>query len=214
MKLPKSFNDITIKQYQVIYDLLIDKTLEIEDRWVRILSEISGESIKFIENLPRNEMVKYFKQLSFLEDISKLDFKAKQYLKLKGKVYKMQLFANKLTTSQAIEIKTFLLRNDGASSYHEMLASMALDFKMLHVEQFEGKTKRSFACYKYRSDLHKQRADAFLTAKVGDVYGTLFFYSKVWENSMPILEDFSSKAIKVIQKRMKEMNVVQNVKNG
>lgn len=191
MKIPKSFNEITVRQYQSIHDLIIDETLEIEDREVRILAELTGKSIDEIESLPLDELKMSLLQLEFLKRPD-LSTKYKKWFTVNGRVYKAKPFAQKLSTGQYVDLKSFHARGSVSTELHNLLACV---YEPLRV----------FKRFVYNADEHEKMAKDMLDAKMSDVYGTLFFYSIVWENWSDVMLDYSKQANQTIVEMMKEI---------
>lgn len=66
MKLPKGWHEVTIKQYLGINDLIIDQSIDMIDKQVRVIAELTGRSIDEIEQLDLSEFKSMCSQTSFL----------------------------------------------------------------------------------------------------------------------------------------------------
>lgn len=203
MRLPKSFNDITIGQYQDVYFLLPAKEgeddVELLTRWAQIIAILTGKDLQTISDLPTRQLKHLIKCLNFILRPEVLQEKPKQYIAVNGRICKAVLQANQLSTAQLIDIKSFLIPIEDLDqsettvvNAHKLLASIYLPL--------------SFKGFKYDSSKHSKLAEDFRQAKMGDVYGTLFFYSVLSENLIKSLEDFGKPHIQLIQNHMTEIH--------
>lgn len=196
MRLPKSFNEITISQFQECY--FINKSDPTLEGWSRIISILSRESIETVQNLPIDRIKQLKKLLLFILDDQSLNEKVKQWVYINKKIYKPVTELNKLSTAQAIDIKTFIKPQEGmdykdivVENAHKLLASIYLPLK-------------GFS-FKYDGANHQKASEDFRHAKMGEVYGTLFFYSAVWENWMKSLEPYGKQAAQTIESHMEDV---------
>jgi hypothetical protein len=192
MRLPKSFNDITIGQFQECYFILknlreldagpkdlvseVEYRLEFLKAWCRVISILSGIEYSVVEQMPQDRIMVLKKRLEFILDDEKINNKVKQLIYLKGSVYKPCIEANKLSPAQGIDIKEFMRPQDKMTqkdmvveNCHKLLASMCLKYDW-----------RKLA-FKYDHKNHAQIAEDFKTVKMGEVYGMLFFCSRVYQ---------------------------------
>ena len=194
MKIPKSWNEITISQFQECY-FILGKTPDI-DSWVKVISVLSGRSCDEIESIPLKDLTKCIYSLNFLLKPN-LEEKVKKYVLVNKKIYKAIYQATDLNTAQGHDLKTFLepngldFQDTVVENAHKLLATIYLPLK------WRG--------FKYNGGKHAQIAEDFKHAKMGDVYGTLFFYSVVYKNLMQTMEACGNEALQVTQEHMKEV---------
>lgn len=195
MRLPKSFNDITIFQYQVCYNLL-KKDHSIET-WVAVLAALSNKSYAEIEAIPIWQLKKHIEQLAFIM-VPPTKLKVKKYIYVNGRIYKAIYKANHLTPGQGIDIKTFLKPQEGqtqedsaVSNAHHLLACIYLPLKRLR--------------FSYDGIDHEEIANDFLKCKCGDVLGTLFFYSKTWERLINASVKSGNESLQILTEHMEEV---------
>lgn len=201
MRLPKSFNDITVKQYQDVYFLIQEKPkddFQYLENWARVISILSNESYEKILELPGKELKIRIKQLNFILRPEVLQEKVKQYIAVKGKIYKAVTRAETLSTSQVFNIKGFQcldktldINENTVVSMHELLATIYLPL-----------TGKGF---RYDSSKHRKVADNMLHAKMGDVYGTLFFYPILYEKLIYSMQESINEALPVLEEHFKEI---------
>lgn len=194
MRLPKSFNDITVGQYQKIYFLLKENTNE---SWVAIISELSGKPYDEIEAIPIRELKLIIKRLDFILRPEVLHEKVKKYIAVRGRICKAIYQADLLNTAQLVDIKTFLQPTKDLDqtettvvNAHRLLASIYLPL-----------TWRGF---RYTNS-HKKLAEDFKGAKMGDVYGTLFFYSVLWERLIECSLEYGKNQAEFLKTHLEEV---------
>lgn len=194
LKLPKDWNDITVEQFQECY-FLLGKNPTI-DTWVMVLSTLSGKSGKEIESLSITELKKYIKKLDFLVNPS-LNEKVNKFVTIKGKLFKAVYRASDMQTNQVADLKG-LMASEGQSindvvveNAHKLLACIYIPLTL------KG--------FRYVPSKHKEVSNYFRKAKMGEVYGTLFFYSKTYKNLMEAINTYGEKNLEIVKEHMKEL---------
>jgi hypothetical protein len=210
MRLPKSFNEVTVKQYQDVYFLIREKYIDdfqYCENWARVISILSNEDYDTILELPKIEFKNLIKRIDFILRPEVLQERAKKYIAVNRRFYKAVLNADQLSTSQSLNIKGFQSRDNSLDinentvvEMHNLLATIYLPLTL------KG--------FKYSSEKHRKIAEDMLHAKMGDVYGTLFFYSVLYENLMKSTVDSMNENLSVltdhlneIQERMQEKSL-------
>lgn len=201
MRLPTSFNDITISQFQECY--FINKSDPELTGWARIISILSGTPIQEIEDLPLPEIKKLKQRLLFILDDKKLNGVFKKHILVNGRWYKAIHEAHKLSTAQGVDIKTFLKPENGMTvndsvveKAHKLLASVYLPL--------------TWKGFKYNGANHSKIAEDFRHAKMGDVYGTLFFYLINYQKLIEAMEPYGQEATKILEDHLKEVTLWAN----
>lgn len=194
MRLPKSWNDITIGQFQECYFLLKDRNIE---SWVKVISVLSGLKYAEVENIPIKKLKRHIFSLQFLLNPN-LNTKVKKYISVNKRIYKATYNASDLSAAQAADIKTFLKPEPGVShmdtiveNANKVLASIYLPL--------------TWTGFKYNGSKHAKISSDFCKVKMGDVYGTLFFYSVVYEKLMQTTLDYFEKNQKEKTELMQEV---------
>lgn len=190
MKLPVSYNHITVRQYQSIQPLLIDK-MTLDDK-ISVLARLSGKTVEYIENLKINTLKKYFILISYLTEYPKS--KLRKYLFIKGKLFKADTEADNLTTAQYCSIKTFC---EGGKQIENLDKICAVVYKRLTWKGWRNDVKN-----------FDKDCEMFKEIGLGKVYGVVFFCSIVLTYLMENTEDYL-KAQQVIKEREQEvMNII------
>ena len=194
MRLPKNWNQITVEQFQECYFLLgKDPTI---DGWVKVLSILSGKSKDYVEGLKVKDLKGYINKLQFLLSPN-LNEKVNKYLSIKGRIFKAVYLASDMQTNQVADLKALMVA-DGQSvndtvveNAHRLLACIYVPLTL------KG--------FKYVPSKHKEVSDYFRKAKMGDVYGTLFFYSEVYRNLMEATNTFGEQQAEILKTHLKEV---------
>ena len=101
-----NWNNITLKQYQDLYPVLMDDTLTDLDKAVRVLSIILNVTEDEIDSWPLEKLKDYKDSISFLinEDIPR---KVPKYIHTNGKRYRFVHEIQKMPAARYIEAKTY-----------------------------------------------------------------------------------------------------------
>ena len=194
LKLPKDWNQVTVEQFQECY-FLLGKTPTI-DTWIMVLSTLSGKSGNEIEELSITDLKKYIKKLDFLTNPT-INENVKKYIAIKGRMFKAVYQASDMQTNQVADLKG-LMNSEGQSindtvveNAHKLLACIYVPLTL------KG--------FKYTPSKHKEVSDYFRKAKMGEVYGTLFFYSKVYKALTETINSYGQKNLEIVKEHMKEI---------
>jgi hypothetical protein len=110
MRLPKSYNDITVSQFQQCY-FLLGQSPNIE-QWISVLSVLSGKPESVFLNMHRQKLKRCIYRLQFLLK-PELNTKVKKYIYCGGRIYKAIYQASDLNGAQGIDLKNFQRPVDG-----------------------------------------------------------------------------------------------------
>jgi hypothetical protein len=180
MRLPKSFSDIFVGQFQECY-FILKKSRSIES-WVQVMSILSGIPYEELQKLPGKERNAHLRSLKFLDN-PEVNTKLKPVIRIKGRLFKATYNATDLCGAQAVDIKTFL----SPLPDHSQIDMAVLNADKLLASAYRPLTGLRF---KYDPHNHKRNAELFKGVKLSEVYGTLFFYSLVWENWISALQAY------------------------
>lgn len=184
--IPKSFKDITVKDYQAIHPFVIKDDL---DSWVYIVAYFLKKSIKQVEDEIEGDKLKaYFKQLSFLKTTSfPVLYK---YIWIKGRLYKAVKSEKKLTAGQYVGIKTFCQQGDVIQMLPDLAACCY--------------RKLTLKGWKYDGSIHEEIRNEMLKQPAHKILPVVFFCSKVLIYWIKDTEVYSNSQ-KIIAERMKEL---------
>lgn len=190
MRIPKSFREVTVEQYQEllpIYKKIVNESdaEKVIFGWVNIIAILADCQIDEVEALPIDKLDKITRSLDWLVN-GHFPAARRKYMFFNGRLYKATLKAKDFNVARYVEIKTFLGRGGVVPELHNLLASIYTPLT------WKGWVNNSLS--------HKERSDKFKKAKVGKVYPTVFFYSKVWNN---LIQDIQAYGIKKAEKNLK-----------
>jgi len=184
MRIPKSFNDISLKQY--INFIRVDNSkLDMFDKIITKLSILTGENYESVANIPIVELTKINKQFEWASK-EVPTAKLKNEFKINGTTYEIITDANKLTAGQYTSVMTKLKGVEPIEIIHEVLASIST-IKGVKVKDLP---------VNYYSDT----AELFLNnLTVIDAYSIGVFFCKVSNELTEVIQDFLSIKTKKIQ---------------
>lgn len=194
MRLPKNWSQITVEQFQECY-FLLGKTPTI-DTWLMVLSTLSGETQKHLESIPVRELKTYISKLDFILTPNENN-KINKYISFGGRPFKACLDAGQMQTNQVADLKAFMV-GDGqpvndtiVENAHKLLACIYVPLTTTGFKYVPGK--------------HKETAEKFKKAKMGDVYGVVFFYSVVYKNLMETTKAFGKENLEIVLEHQKKL---------
>lgn len=191
MILPKSYNHLTVKQF-IDADSIIRTEKKPLERAIKLIASLSGNPIDFIEQHSPEQIWSWNKELDFLNN-PKLNDYIPKWLFIGTKVYKPLTDVSKLTAGQLIALKHYEEKSKGQEFLADQLACIFLPIN------WYGGAKD------YDAKKHNEIKADMLKAKMGDVYGTLFFYSGVFEMLSPVMEIYLREAEATIADTMGEI---------
>lgn len=191
MVIPKNYNELTVRQFQLC-DEIIRNESDVLERHIKLVACLSGNSIEWVESHTPKQIAEWVKDLSFLSN-PKVDKKIPKYVLANKRVYRPYNDASKFSAGQVIALKVYGEKAKGHSNLHNQLACVF------------GQINWYGGLKKYDATKHEQIANDMLEAKMGDVYGAVFFYSNVLEALSPILETYLKQANETIAEIMPEV---------
>ena len=78
MKVAKSWKEVTIKQFQEVYLILMEQDLEPLDRNIHLISALSVKNFEEVESLPFSEFKRLVKQTEFLHSLNSMPSKIQE----------------------------------------------------------------------------------------------------------------------------------------
>lgn len=198
MELPKSFNDLTVRQYQdasiIFNDKEYDEFFGDLTPHIRLIALFSGlTEDEVLEQCDKKELAKRYASLSFLNDQKSLDsLPFKKIIVANGKVY-CALGMQDFKSGQLLTLKKLEEHPNQAEVLNQMLALIYSPINWL------GKPK------KYKASRHVKISEDMKHANLGDVYGALVFKKKVLETLNPIIQMFLKQETTTIQEIMPEV---------
>lgn len=193
MKVPNSFNDFTVKQFIDFKAVAARKDLDLLDREVLLLSAATGSTVEEVESLPRHELMDCIKTLNLLQ-FTEPSTKFKRIIRVNGKFYRAisdaKYLSEELSTNQYVTFKE-LTKVDPIQNMNKILPLLYTPYK------FFGKPNIS-AKQEYLSE-------QFLNARMGDIYGAVFFYEVLYKELMETMQPYFDKASQEIAEHMREI---------
>jgi hypothetical protein len=188
--IPTNVNNLTIKEF-IEYENIRTSSLENIDKIIQIASSFTDISVSEYENMSFNELEKVKSKVLLLIN-SKPNTRLKNTFWHDGTRYKACKDEKDFKTNQYTALKQY--ETDVINNLHKILALIYVKCPV-------------FSKYKFNSDNVEQISDVIYNyGKVGDVYGTLFFYSNRSEKLKADLLNSLEEVQKEIAIHMEEVN--------
>jgi len=188
--IPTNVNQLTIKEF-IEYENIRTSSLENIDKIIQIASSFTDISVSEYENMSFNELEKVKSKVLLLIN-SKPNTRLKNTFWHDGTRYKACKDEKDFKTNQYTALKQY--ETDVINNLHKILALIYVKCPV-------------FSKYKFNSDNVEQISDVIYNyGKVGDVYGTLFFYSSRSEKLKADLLNSLEEVQKEIAIHMLEVN--------
>ena len=172
----KSWN-ITVDQFQEALPYY-KKAIEAKDteeslnNWMIVIACVTDSTVDVIQEMPTDKLKAQIKELAWLGTLPSDSPKFK--IEINGIKYKAPKDESEFNTSGYIEYKTFL-KGGVIENLHLILATI-----------YRPEIKQS----------HKERAEIFKNAMIGDVYGMVFFWTKRYKKKISRLQAYGLKVAK------------------
>jgi hypothetical protein len=188
--IPTNVNNLTIKEF-IEYENIRTSSLENIDKIIQIASSFTDISVSEYENMSFNELEKVKSKVLLLIN-SKPNTRLKNTFWHDGTRYKACKDEKDFKTNQYTALKQY--ETDVINNLHKILALIYVKCPV-------------FTKYKFNSDNVEEISDVIYNyGKVGDVYGTLFFYSNRSEKLKADLLNSLEEVQKEIAIHMEEVN--------
>jgi hypothetical protein len=188
--IPTNVNNLTIKEF-IEYENIRTSSLENIDKIIQIASSFTDISVSEYENMSFNELEKVKSKVLLLIN-SKPNTRLKNTFWHDGTRYKACKDEKDFKTNQYTALKQY--ETDVINNLHKILALIYVKCPV-------------FSKYKFNSDNVEEISDVIYNyGKVGDVYGTLFFYSSRSEKLKADLLNSLEEVQKEIAIHMEEVN--------
>ena len=188
--IPTNVNNLTIKEF-IEYENIRTSSLENIDKIIQIASTFTDISVSEYENMSFNELEKVKSKVLLLIN-STPNTRLKNAFWHDGTRYKACKDERDFKTNQYTALKQY--ETDVINNLHKILALIYVKCPL-------------FSKYKFNSDNVEQIGDVIYNyGKVGDVYGTLFFYSNRSEKLKTDLLNSLEEVQKEIAIHMEEVN--------
>jgi len=192
VRIPKSFNEFTVGQF-IDWHNIIKSESDLIEREYKLLSMLLGITQEECENIPQGKLLPLFLQMNQYKE-SDINQKVKQILIVNHRPYiaicDAKHLKELLSTSQYTAFKQYT-KEDSVQHMDKILALLYCPY-------------RPFRKLKLTDKQH-HLATIMRSAKIGDVFGAVFFYARLSEKLNPILQNYSTQAAKVIRERMEEI---------
>lgn len=195
MGVPISYNKLTVRQFIEAKKIELAHT-DILNKRMALVSHFTGKDAETLDlNILKWQLAKVDMLLT-----SDINTKVKEVIWINKRRYKtfadvtsLSKTQTKLIVDQAVTAKELAKNGQGDSNIHRLLGLVYLRAKIGTKPEFNVSTWDDIS-------------EDMLDAKLGDVYGAVFFYSNVLKKLTPIIPYFLIMAEMTIENHMKEVN--------
>jgi hypothetical protein len=185
MKLPKNWNEITIKQYLAIHKILTDKEIDIVDRQVMVLSELLNVSEQYVEALNIDVFKQMVVDTKFLYEVD-IDKRIPIDFEIDGVLYNFD------------PIKPIKKAGDFIDISHLTKESEEIIYNLHRI--------MAVLCKPKGEQSYEERCDLFYNKLTIDkAYPISLFFSTVFQNLLPHIQNSLVKENKKNLKKMEQM---------
>lgn len=193
MKVPYSFEDITLSQFMQLHENEINKSIDKIEKDNNRLSILSGKPIEFIEDLSFGDRQEFLNKTAYINTPPNT-LKVCKRFRAKGTLLVPTTSLQDMKVNQLVDFYALLKQSNGEyiKCANVLLAVMFKPFSL-------------FGNSKYSPENHAKISELLLSAKVGDCLGLLFFYLDFWKLCEPRIVHCLKMANKTIEETMNEI---------
>jgi hypothetical protein len=190
MKIPKSWAEVTVSQFQEISRL--DRNDEL-DYLINSISVLCHMDIPDVENLTITELRDISSQMTFLNE---LPTKFVNEFKIDGKTYQVDPLIHHITAGQYIDLNKYI--QDGVEeNLHKILTCFCFP-------TYKRLMRRKRLKYGVGYDLN-ELADKFQGVSIDVVYPICVFFCKLTSGLMPLIQDSLINKVEKMNKQAREI---------
>jgi hypothetical protein len=180
------FTSLTIDQFQRI--AAIEATGEASLKKVAITAVIKNITLEEAKQLPMTEVNAEYNAIEAeLKNLPELRFK--QSIRLNKKRYHLSLYTDTLSAGQLLELMSFNMTDEYEiiQNLHKVMATLARERKWFRTLAYDGAK-------------HNERAEAFKSLTMGDVWGAVSFFLLASDSFLTIMKEYSGAQLKKMVK--------------
>ena len=193
-KLPKSWDDVTLRHLIEIENIRNDKSIDKEPyadltRNLLMMSLFTGIPYGFYEEMPLNELKEDIKSIEFLKTLP--SDKPRKKFKCGGYSWKVNFDINELTANDFVE--HYELTKDTTKVISNANKIMALYCQ----------------CYKYgfkKKLENKDKAEILKETPITVIYPLVVFFCNLYPTLLEAIKDYLSSADKILTKKLEEIS--------
>lgn len=193
MKVPYSFEDITLSQFMQLHENEKDKSIDKIEKDNKRLSILSGEPIEIIEDLSFGDRQEFLNKTAYINTPPNT-LKVCKRFRAKGTLLVPTTSLQEMKVNQLVDFYSLLKQTNGEYIKQANIL-LAVMFKPVTL----------FGKAKYSPENHAKISELLLSAKVGDCLGLLFFYLDFWKLCEPRIVHCLKTANQTIEEAMKEI---------
>ncbi len=175
-----SWQNITVQQFQDVYRLSENKTLDDMQRLEKIIAILFDKTEKEVEEMSINEFSELSKQCAFMLNAKTIPGKVVKYIKVNGRKYFIEHHPKKLMAKMRHRqyVESIHFSEKMIDNIHYLMASLVQPVKF------------GFIKMRNTAKMHEAIADDMLQARFIDVYHTAVFFCKLYVGSIATIKDY------------------------
>ena len=184
MKIPTSYNEISVEQYMKAYEIMNDDFEDDVDRMASLISYFIDKPFDDVMEMDIDKFKDLSTKLSFLRTDLPL-FHINDSINIDKQLFTAVKTLTDMKVNQMIDFQSIYKAN-GNNLYK------CLD-KLLPIVYVQKE---------YNPNKHEENVKLLSKAKVSEVSGLVFFYSDYWLNAEKIIQVYTENQLKLIMERM------------
>lgn len=180
----KSFEKLTVGEYQQLYEIHISGDDQIE-KSVASVAVLTGKPRWEVEDMDFDQFREKAREATVLFSAALVEKFPSKLIKIAGKWYRVCLNPRKLTAGQYIDLQVFLKENQ-IRSLHKIMACLLIPVKRYGLYTKVGK---------YDGENHEKIAEGIQDCNFMQVHSTCVFFLRLWNLSIKAMVPFLKKEL-------------------
>ena len=195
MKMPKSWNQVTLSQLYEL-DLLRQRTdLDAEEQMNQVLSVLSGTSIEDIESIPHNERIAIYRKMDWLGQYPDKKPKKRRF-KIGSKTYRIVDNPANISAGEYATIQVIASDGNFIKNINQILACLLVEQKR---HWFGWKDVR-YDKSRSSEEFHRKSRIIMQELSVGQAYPYALFFSNLLPELLQVFQTYSLKMMEDLRK--------------
>jgi hypothetical protein len=195
MKMPKSWNQVTLSQLYEL-DLLRQRTdLDAEEQMNQVLSVLSGTSIEDIESIPHNERIAIYSRMDWLGQYPNKKPKNRRF-KIGGKTYRIVSNPANISAGEYATLQVIASDGNFVKHINQILACLMVEQK----RHWFGWEDVRYDKSRSSEEFHRKSRIIMQELSVGQAYPYALFFSSLLPELLQASQTFFLKTMEELKK--------------
>jgi len=192
MKVARSWNELTVGQYQELHPTFNKEYNNPVDKIIEQLMILTGCDLQAVEQLTVDQLTEFQEDLKFLSE--PLDERLRLKFRIKGIKYRFEVNASKLTGG-AYMSAMHLAEKDPNTKLHQVLFNIAKPIN------FFGRDKKVDSVQFY-----EDHVDDFKDLPMSIAFPIVSFFFRLWQTLTADILDYSNESLMMMKETLEEVN--------